>query len=149
MWLRLWPLVSSRPVCREGRGISIRAIVSWNAEEVYGKGTFFFFPVDKDIFSSIFLEFSSHLRFDPFAATLLHSYQRHRRVTCLHRNNLNRGGESAAGAGGLREQVNWFSTHKTPHRYGSNVFILQMMDRRKRDYPQLQESCKHSGRFTL
>lgn len=87
MWLRLWPLAYARPGCWGGRRISISIIALRRAEEVWGKSTFF--PGDKGIFQ-YFPEFLFSLRFDPLATTLLRSYQWHRRVARLRRNNLNR-----------------------------------------------------------
>lgn len=50
---------------------------------------YFFFQGIK-VFFQYFPEFLFSLRFDPLATTLLRSYQRHRRVTRLHTNNLKR-----------------------------------------------------------
>lgn len=88
MWLRLWPLAYARPGCWGRRRISISIIALHRAEEVWGKSTFFFQGIK--VFFQYFPEFLFSLRFDPLATTLLRSYQRHRRVTRLHTNNLKR-----------------------------------------------------------
>lgn len=93
MWLRLWPLAYARPGCWGGRRISISIIALRRAEEVWGKSTFFFFFQGIKVFFQYFPEFWFSLRFDPLASTLLRSYQWHRRVARLRRNNLNREAE--------------------------------------------------------
>lgn len=110
-------------------------------------GKHFFFQGIK-VFFQYFLEFLFSLRFDPLATILLRSYQWHRRVARLRRNNLNReAGKRQPGPVAWVRRLTGRHPSKSDAGGGGPVFILQMMDRGGRDYRRWQQPCESGSKY--